>query len=119
MGTNLRERLAQTREELQLAAHRRDLDELVRLLEICEDLNELIQLEEGQTSYGIAAITAQDIYDHWAEEQRLAPGPATEPHIAALTNDIQRPKPPHWVVTTLAILGTLLVLGTMFLAFFL
>lgn len=120
MSTNLRERLANTREELQLAAHRQDLDELERLLEVCEELDALIMLEEGQTSYGISALTAEAIHQDWVEEQKKAPGPATEPHIGALSNNIQRPKRPHWLCLLFMGIATGLILWLMFIiAFFL
>ena len=121
MSKNLHDRLAETREEIQIAAALRNLDELVRLLEVAEELDALIMLEEGDTSCGISALTADAIHAEWLEEQRLEPGNTTEPHIGALTNTRrQRPKPPHWsyplimgfltglVVVVMAVIGLLL-----------
>lgn len=80
MSKKLHDRLAETREEIQMAAHRHDLDELVRLLELCEDLDALIMLEEGDTSCGISALTKEKIQSdferHYGNNSQLtAPCP--------------------------------------------
>lgn len=118
MSKHLRDQLAETRGLIQLAAHRRDHAELGRLLEICEELDALIMLEEGDTSYGISALTAQEIHAHWVEEQEEDPSPATEPHIGALTNNIKKPRPPHRFLMLVKGIVTGLILWLMFIVGF-
>lgn len=85
MSKQLRRRLNRIREEIQIAAAHRDEDRLYELLLEAEKVGEMLELEEGQTSLGVSALTKEKIQSdferHYGNNSSLtAPCPKVTGH---------------------------------------